>query len=323
MAELRFVPATRHQMKLRAAIFAPSGGGKTYTALTWASVLGDKVGVIDSEQGKAAMYAHRFSFDHLVMPDTEVDTYVDALALAQEIGCDVCVIDSASHEWTAGILGMVDRLKTGGEAGGMNAWRVASPKHEEFIAAITRSNMHVIACIRAKMQYEVSEEVTDGGRKRMTVQRLGVGPIQRDNFEYEFDLVCEMTSPENNLIVHKSRIETIPQGLTVENPDADLAIRAITFLNEGAAVELPPAAEKKDVDALRASLTRGGLPPGKDRHGAAGTQARAGRRAVPGVRVEKSGRVEDPAGSAGPEAASPPAGCRGVRARVHDRGGLV
>ena len=54
-----FKKATKAAAKLRAAIFGPSGAGKTYTSLRVATGLADgkPIAVIDTERGSAIMPA--------------------------------------------------------------------------------------------------------------------------------------------------------------------------------------------------------------------------------------------------------------------------
>jgi hypothetical protein len=56
-----------------------------------------------------------------------------------------------------------------------------TPRHDKFIGAIADSQIHVIATMRGKDQYEM--EKSDN---KTTVKKLGVGAKQREGFEYEF-----------------------------------------------------------------------------------------------------------------------------------------
>ena len=51
---MKFTKATKAQSKLRAAIFGPSGAGKTYTSLRIAKGMGGNVAVVDTERGSAS-----------------------------------------------------------------------------------------------------------------------------------------------------------------------------------------------------------------------------------------------------------------------------
>ena len=54
---MQFRKATKKSAKLRAGLYAPSGGGKTYTSLLLAKGLGGKTAVIDTEHGSASKYS--------------------------------------------------------------------------------------------------------------------------------------------------------------------------------------------------------------------------------------------------------------------------
>lgn len=89
------------------------------------------------------------------------------------------IIDSSSHEWE----GKGGCLELQQQAGGTyQAWGKITPRHNKFINAIADSQIHIIATMRGKDQYEVSRD--DKGKT--SVQKLGVGAKQRDGFEYEF-----------------------------------------------------------------------------------------------------------------------------------------
>ena len=104
-----FKRATKAAAKLRAAIFGPSGAGKTFTSLRVATGLGGRIAVIDTERGSASKYSDRFAFDVLELEDQSVQGYCDAIRLAADEGYAVLVIDSLSHGWQT-LLEEVEKL---------------------------------------------------------------------------------------------------------------------------------------------------------------------------------------------------------------------
>jgi len=76
-----FRKATKAQAKLRAAVFGPSGGGKTMSTLRMARGMAGNgtVAVIDTERGSASKYSDRFDFDVLDLKDHSVQGYVEAI----------------------------------------------------------------------------------------------------------------------------------------------------------------------------------------------------------------------------------------------------
>src|SRR5688572_28015560 len=116
-----FKKASKKQQKLRLAITGPAGAGKTYTALTLAKHMGDRVALIDTERGSASKYAGDVAdFDTLELDHFGVPQYLKAIADARAEGYPVLVIDSLSHAWSGkgGILEEADN-----RGGKFQAWK--------------------------------------------------------------------------------------------------------------------------------------------------------------------------------------------------------
>lgn len=182
-----FKKASKKQSKLRLAIEGASGSGKTYSSLILAQSLGAKIAVIDTEHGSASLYADKFDFDVLELkPPYEPEKYIEAIKTAENAGYDVIVIDSISHEWNAegGCLDLVNKL--GGNS--YIAWGKITPRHDKFINTILQTNMHVIATMRSKANYETGKDE----RGKMTIEKKGTAPVQRDSVDYEFTIVFDL-----------------------------------------------------------------------------------------------------------------------------------
>lgn len=251
MARLAFQPATRRQLKVKAGLMGTAGTGKTWNALAIAEALAGsngRVAVIDSERGRAEAYAGDFAFDHLKLPNYAPETYIEALSLANDAGYDVIIVDGISHEWQGrdGILSSVDRF---------GGWKEATPRHDAFVDALFRLPRNVICTIRAKTQYQVAEVPRDGGGMRQEITKLGVGPVQRDNLEYEFDLLG-MVELDHSIRLHKSVISSLPSGSVLppgENPRAlgrEIAWSIREWVEAGEEVVAPTEADAKFVGLL-------------------------------------------------------------------------
>ena len=182
--------AQRMKAKLRLGIAAPSGAGKTYSALLMAFGLGGKIGLIDTEHGSGDLYAHLgdYSVIGIEAPYT-VAKYTDAIKAFEEAGYDTIIIDSLSHAW-AGDGGLLDKQGKIADRGtnSFAAWRTITPEHNALVDAMLRSPCHIIATMRAKQDYVL--EVNDKGKQ--TPKKVGLAPVQREGMEYEFTVMLDV-----------------------------------------------------------------------------------------------------------------------------------
>lgn len=233
---MNFQKATKFDAKLRMALIGPAGSGKTYTALSLASGLGGRIAVLDSEHGSASKYADLFEFDVMTPETFSPQVYIDAIAAAEAGGYGVLILDSLSHAWAGkgGALEMVDAASKRAKGNKFIAWGEVSPLQQAMTDAILASNLHLIATIRSKMEY--TQDLDAEGRK--VVRKLGMQPVQRDQFEYEFDLVGDLDN-ENTMTVTKSRIPAL-SGAIIKKPGRLLAETLLGWLS-GVKREAPPA----------------------------------------------------------------------------------
>jgi hypothetical protein len=129
--------ATRKQVKLRLNISAPSGAGKTYSALRMAKGLcgsWDKIAVVDTENGSASLYSHLGDFNtiDLSAPFTP-EKYIQAIETCEAAGMEVIILDSTSHEWNC-ILEENELLAQARFRGNTwSAWSQTTPRHDKFL----------------------------------------------------------------------------------------------------------------------------------------------------------------------------------------------
>jgi hypothetical protein len=229
-----FKKATKAQAKLRAAIFGPSGAGKTYTSLRVATGLaGDagRIAVIDTERGSASKYSDRFGFDVLELEDQTIQGYVDAIRLAAEAGYAVLVIDSLSHGWQT-LLEEVEKLAKAKYRGNTwSAWSEGTPLQRKLVQAILTFPGHVLATMRSKTEWTT----VDDGRGKKSPQRVGLAPEQGKGVEYEFDLLVEI-STEHIANVIKDRTGKFQDKL-IDKPDERFGRELAAWLSEGEPVK--------------------------------------------------------------------------------------
>lgn len=242
MTQLVFTPAKAEGLKGRIALYSIAGGGKTYTALSLASRIGKKIALIDTEHNSAKLYAKQFTFDRLPLTDYSPSNYIAAIRAAESQGYDVVIVDSLSHAWMGkgGVLEMVNKSAKGGNT--FQAWKDATPAQNELIESILACKCHVIATMRAKTQYEV-ERVEKGGRTISQPKKIGLGPIQRDGIDFEFDLIGQLDD-QNTLTIVKSRSLEIPAGTQWKKPGSELGDKIKSWLDGADSVPVVPLVER-------------------------------------------------------------------------------
>jgi hypothetical protein len=234
-SEFSIRPAERIGRKARVFLSGVSGSGKSFTALTWAQVLGRHVVVIDTENDSALDYAGDFTFRHLPLraPYT-VQRYIGAMDAAVSDGADVVVVDSVSHAWAGkgGLLELVDRVGGSGDGGKFGAgWKTATPLHLDLIEHMTSLPAHLIVTARSRQEYTL-ERPPEGGRAQ--VVKLGMAPVQRDGLEYEFSVTADLTI-DHVLTVSKTRCRALDNYSEVK-PGTEVAERLLAWLTEGRSV---------------------------------------------------------------------------------------
>lgn len=182
--------AERKKAKLRLGIAAPSGAGKTYSALLLAFGLGGKVGLIDTEHGSGDLYAHLGDYDIIsVEAPYTVAKYTQAIKAFEAAGYATIIVDSLSHAW-AGDGGLLDKQGKMADRGtnSFAAWRTITPEHNALVDAMLSSPCHIIATMRAKQEYVL--ETNSKGKQEP--KKVGMAPVQREGMEYEFTVMLDV-----------------------------------------------------------------------------------------------------------------------------------
>ena len=240
-----FRKAERRKAKLKLALAATAGGGKTHSALLMAAGLvdnpsEDNIAVLDTENGSAELEAGKpgvpgFSVVTMGAPYSP-DRYIEVINEAVGAGFEVLILDSISPEWNGngGILDIVDKKKASSR-NQMAAWKDATPMHQKFLDAIIQAPIHIIATMRAKTAYDISNE---NGKSK--VQKLGMAPTQRDGIEFEFTLVGEINVASHLCDFTKDRTglfaAQVPELITV-----DTGKRIREWLEGGSESDAPEA----------------------------------------------------------------------------------
>lgn len=248
--------AVREKIFTKIALMAPSGGGKTYGSLRLATGMAKeiekmtgkpaKILLINTEGKRGYYYANEFDYDivDMVAPH-KPENYVGAINFAEKQGYAIVILDSSSHEWE-GKGGCLDIHRQAG--GRYQDWGKVTPRHDAFINTIADSEIHVIATMRGKDQYVMSQE-----GKKTSVEKVGVGAKQREGFEYEFTCTFLIDQKTSTSTAQKDNTHIFEdEGAVLLSEDH--GERIIQWANSGSANYTPSArkqmqlAEKKKAD---------------------------------------------------------------------------
>ena len=240
-----FQKATRAQLKARVAFAGPTGSGKTWTALEWATVLAGegRIAYVDTERGSAALYADRFDFDVMAFdPPYDPGRLADILKAAEANAYDVVVVDSLSHFWEGegGTRDIADAAAARSGGNSFAGWKDATPKLRHLIDVMLGLDAHFIGTMRSKMEYVLEQNE----RGRTAPRKVGLAPVMRQGVEYEFTLVGDIDL-DHRIAITKSRCDRLADEL-VQPGRADEAAKVFAdWLGEG-----EPLATKAEVDGL-------------------------------------------------------------------------
>lgn len=240
-----FSIVTRRRSKLRMALTGVTGSGKTLGALYIAfGITNDwsKIALIDTEHERARFYAKRddlstgeFYYASISAPYS-TQKYIEYVSKAAElVGEDgVVIIDSLSHAWNneGGVLEVKEKIAMQPNKNSFSAWLDAGREQNKMVNNILSSDCHTIVTLRSKMEYVLQENE----RGRQSPVKVGLAPVQRDDLEYEFDIV---------LNIDRSHIATASKDVTFLDKygaviTPELGRSLALWLNDG---EEPPRCE--------------------------------------------------------------------------------
>lgn len=199
---LQLRKASKKQAKIKLALSAPTGFGKTYSSLLLAKgLVGDwgKIAVIDSENESADLYSDLGEYSVVSMkPPYTVDSFKQAVKVCVENGIECIIVDSTYHYWH-GKGGLLEYNSSLGGNSFAN-WAKTNPLYSDFLDTILQTNAHFICTSRKKQAYEIVE---NNGKK--TVEKKGMEDQIRDGFDYEMTIAFNIVSANHLVEVSKDR----------------------------------------------------------------------------------------------------------------------
>lgn len=233
MSKLQLKKAERKQVKLRLNLSAPSGAGKTMSALRMAKgLVGDwtKIAVLDTENGSASLYSHLGEFNTIELtPPFTPESYIEALNICAKAGMQCVIIDSSSHEWAC-LLEQNQTLADASYRGNTwAAWSKTTPRHDKFLSAVLHAPFHVITCTRSK-----TETIQEGGK----VKKIGMKDEQRSGWEYELTVSLEIDRDTHMATPSKDRTNLF-EGKQPFVITEDTGAEILEWCNTGAKLKTP------------------------------------------------------------------------------------
>lgn len=253
--------AVRKGLPAKVVLAGPSGAGKTWDALTIAAALGGRVVLLDTEHGRAGLYADEFEFESIEwLPPYDPTELADAI---RHLSADfeVIVVDSLSHFWMGegGTLDIVDRAAAKARGNTYAGWKEGTPAQQSMYEAVLSSPRHIIATVRSKQDYVLEER----NGKQVPV-KVGMAPVQRDGAEYEFDVQAEIDM-EHRVVIGKTRCSALDGKVFRPNEVTAMAETLVGWLDPidpDAAQEIADALNEAGTDVRRAWLDQfGGRKP--------------------------------------------------------------
>ena len=224
--------AERKQAKIKMGLQAPSGAGKTYSALLLAyGLINDwsRIAIIDTENHSADLYAHLGNYQVLALEQPySPERYIKAIEVCEQAGMDVIILDSISHEWE-GLGGILD-IHGAMMGNSFTNWSKITPRHNAFVQKILQSKSHIIATIRSKQDYVLSEK-----NGKMVPEKIGLKGVTREGLDYEFTIVLELD------LKHQATATKDRTGLFMDKPSfiiaTDTGMQILKWCNDGTALD--------------------------------------------------------------------------------------
>lgn len=242
--------AERRRISARVAFIGPSGAGKTYSSIHFARGLvgpEGKIFVIDTEQGSSEMYADKAGgFSVLTLdPPYSPKRYMDAIDAVEKAWVDTptekrcLVIDQISHAWAGegGILEYIDAQASSTKTS-FSAWKKGTPIQQAFIERMLRVSGHLVVTMRSKVEWVLEKDPQTG---KATPRKIGLAPVQRNDIEYEWQIVFEVEQDSNQARATKDRTSLYAGRIFV--PSEGHGRKLAEFLTSGKelATQEPPA----------------------------------------------------------------------------------
>jgi hypothetical protein len=209
----------RPQPKIRIALQGSAGSGKTYSSLLLAYGLCNdwtKIALIETEHQSAALYSNLGQYNVLnIESPFNPEKYIEAINICEKAGMQAIILDSLSHEWETLL-----EIHSAMSGNSYNNWNKVIPEHNSLINKILTSSSHIIATVRSKSEFVISEK--DG---KKIVEKFSTKPFFKEGYEFDFTLVFDIDT-DHQAVCSKDRTQVFAQNMPFQiEPNTGLKIR--------------------------------------------------------------------------------------------------
>ena len=142
--------------------------------------------MVDTENNSSHLYSHLGNYNVLGLSEPfSPERYVEAIETCEKAGMKAIIIDSISPEWesSGGILEIHSNMA----GNSFTNWNRVTPRHNAFVQKMLQSPCHLIATIRSKQDYVLTDK-----NGKMVPEKVGLKGVTRDGMDYEFTLVLDL-----------------------------------------------------------------------------------------------------------------------------------
>lgn len=180
--------ANKSNVKIKMALIGESGTGKTMSSLLLGKELSNdvtKVAIVDTEQS-AHLYSNLFDYQVLSLkPPFTTQKYIEALTICEQASMEVIIIDNLSFVWEE----LLDYHSKLSGTNSFSNWRAVKLMHKALIDKILQMDAHIIATIRKKQGYILTEK-----NGKLIPEKIGLKPIQSSDISFDFSIVFDMNN---------------------------------------------------------------------------------------------------------------------------------
>lgn len=142
--------------------------------------------VLDTENNSSHLYSHLGNYNVLSLSEPfSPERYIEALEFCEKAGMRAIIIDSISQEWEGS--GGIIETHSNMAGNSFTNWNRMTPRHNAFVQKMLQSPSHIIATIRSKQDYVLTDK-----NGKMVPEKVGLKGVTRDGMDYEFTLVFDL-----------------------------------------------------------------------------------------------------------------------------------